>query len=42
MENKIDPTRVANTLGAFARIKSTASKMPKLTWKHDDADGKLG
>jgi PhoPQ-activated pathogenicity-related protein len=40
MQNGIDPTRVANTLGAFARHQIHGVKMPKLTWKHDDADGK--
>ena len=40
MENKIDPTRVANTLGAFARHQIHGVKMPVLTWKHDDAEGK--
>jgi len=40
MENKIDPTRVANTLGAFARHQIHGVKMPQLTWKHDDHEGK--
>ncbi|MBI3821469.1 MAG: hypothetical protein HY289_02190 [Planctomycetes bacterium] len=35
-----DPTRVANTLGAFARHQIHGVKMPKLTWKHDDHEGK--
>ena len=39
-QNKTDFTRVANTLGAFARHQIHGVKMPKLTWKHDDADGK--
>ncbi|MBI2803860.1 MAG: hypothetical protein HYX68_02630 [Planctomycetes bacterium] len=39
MENKIDPTRIANTLGAFARIQIHGHKMPNLTWKHDDFKG---
>ncbi len=39
MQDKINPTRVMNTLGAFARIQVHGAKMPKLTWKHDDANG---
>jgi PhoPQ-activated pathogenicity-related protein len=39
LENKFDPTRVGNTLGAFARHHIHGTKMPKLTWKHDDHDG---
>lgn len=35
-----DPTRVANTLGAFARHQIHGVKMPELTWKHDDNGGK--
>ena len=34
-----DPTRVINTLGAFARHQIHGVAMPKLTWKHDDAEG---
>jgi PhoPQ-activated pathogenicity-related protein len=41
LENKIDPTRVANTLGAFARHQIHGVKMPQLSWKHDDHEGKL-
>ena len=40
MQDKINPTRVANTLGAFARHQIHGVKMPQLTWKHDDAEGK--
>jgi PhoPQ-activated pathogenicity-related protein len=40
MENKFDPTRVANTLGAFARHQIHGVKMPQISWKHDDHDGK--
>jgi PhoPQ-activated pathogenicity-related protein len=40
LENKFDPTRVANTLGAFARHQIHGVAMPKLTWKHDDHEGK--
>jgi PhoPQ-activated pathogenicity-related protein len=40
MENGFDPTRVANTLGAFARHQIHGVKMPTLTWKHDDPAGK--
>lgn len=40
MENKIDPTRVANTLGAFARHQIHGIKMPQLAWKHDDHEGR--
>lgn len=40
LENKFDPTRVANTLGSFARHQIHDVKMPTLSWKHDDADGK--
>jgi PhoPQ-activated pathogenicity-related protein len=39
MQNKIDPTRVANTVGAFAKHQIHGSKMPTLSWQHDDADG---
>jgi PhoPQ-activated pathogenicity-related protein len=39
-QNKTDFTRVGNTLGAFARHQIHGVKMPKLTWKHDNADGK--
>jgi PhoPQ-activated pathogenicity-related protein len=41
-ENALDLLRVraSNTLGAFARHQIHGVKMPKLTWKHDDADGK--
>ena len=35
-----DVTRVGNTLAAFARHQIHGVAMPKLTWKHDDADGK--
>src|SRR5205807_2424042 len=38
--NGSDLTRAGNTLGAFARHQIHGAKMPKLTWKHDDADGK--
>ncbi len=40
LENKFDPTRVANTLGAFARHQIHGHRMPELTWKHDDHEGK--
>jgi PhoPQ-activated pathogenicity-related protein len=40
MQDKVNPMRVANTLGAFARHQIHGVKMPELTWKHDDADGK--
>jgi PhoPQ-activated pathogenicity-related protein len=39
-QDKTDLKRVGNTLGAFARHQIHGVKMPKLTWKHDDADGK--
>jgi PhoPQ-activated pathogenicity-related protein len=35
-----DPSRALGTLGAFARHQVHGSVMPKLSWKHDDADGK--
>lgn len=40
MENKFDPTRVSNTLGAFARHQIHGVKMPLLSWTHDDHEGK--
>lgn len=40
MENKFDPTRVSNTLGAFARHQIHGVKMPQLSWTHDDHEGK--
>jgi PhoPQ-activated pathogenicity-related protein len=40
MQDKINPMRVANTLGAFARHQIHGVKMPELKWQHDDADGK--
>jgi PhoPQ-activated pathogenicity-related protein len=39
MQDRINPTRVLNTLGAFARIQVHGTKMPKLTWKHDESEG---
>jgi PhoPQ-activated pathogenicity-related protein len=39
-QDKTDITRVGNSLGAFARCQIHDIKMPTLTWKHDDADGK--
>jgi PhoPQ-activated pathogenicity-related protein len=39
-QDKTSLTRVSNTLGAFARHQIHGVKMPKLTWKHDNADGK--
>ncbi len=40
LENKFDPTRVANTLGVFARHQIHGVPMPKLSWQHDDFAGK--
>src|SRR5262245_6649745 len=41
-EGKFDPLRMRalGTLGAFARHQIHGVKMPQLTWKHDDLDGK--
>jgi PhoPQ-activated pathogenicity-related protein len=36
-----DHSRVLNTLLAFARHQIAGKPMPELSWKHDDADGKL-
>jgi PhoPQ-activated pathogenicity-related protein len=36
-----DRTRAVNGLAAFARSQVTDKALPKLTWKHDDIDGKL-
>jgi PhoPQ-activated pathogenicity-related protein len=38
---KSDRTRALNTLAAFARHQVLDKEMPKLTWKHDDNQGKL-
>ena len=35
-----DPSRALGTLGAFARHQIHGTTMPKLSWKHDDHDGK--
>jgi PhoPQ-activated pathogenicity-related protein len=35
-----DHTRVLNTMAAFARHEITDNPMPRLSWKHDQADGK--
>lgn len=35
------PQRAISTLVAFTRHEMTNKPMPDLTWKHDDADGKL-
>ncbi len=40
-DGSADPTRVGNSLSAFARHQIHGTKMPVLTWKHDDHDGKL-
>jgi PhoPQ-activated pathogenicity-related protein len=34
------PARAGSTLGAFARHQIHGTAMPKLSWKHDDHDGK--
>jgi PhoPQ-activated pathogenicity-related protein len=34
-------TRARNGLAAFARAQITGKPLPRLEWKHDDADGKL-
>lgn len=39
-QDKSDLKRVANTLGAFCRTQIHGAKMPQLTWKHDDENGK--
>jgi PhoPQ-activated pathogenicity-related protein len=36
-----DRTRAVNALAAFGRYQTLGKELPKLTWKHDDADGKL-
>jgi PhoPQ-activated pathogenicity-related protein len=36
-----DRTRAVSALAAFARHQILDNPMPKLSWKHDDADGKL-
>ncbi len=38
---KGDPFRALNNVCGFIRHQITGQPMPKLTWKHDDADGKL-
>jgi PhoPQ-activated pathogenicity-related protein len=35
-----DPSQALGTLGAFARHQIHGTAMPKLSWKHDDHDGK--
>jgi PhoPQ-activated pathogenicity-related protein len=39
-DKKSDLSRATNTLGVFARHQIHGLKMPQLTWKHDDANGK--
>jgi PhoPQ-activated pathogenicity-related protein len=39
--NGSDVTRARNGLAAFARAQITGKPLPRLEWKHDDADGKL-
>jgi PhoPQ-activated pathogenicity-related protein len=36
-----DLTRAVNALAAFTRFQSAGKPMPRLTWKHDDAGGRL-
>lgn len=36
-----DVSRALNGLAAFTRAQITGQPLPRLTWKHDDADGKL-
>jgi PhoPQ-activated pathogenicity-related protein len=36
-----DRTRAFNGLTAFVRLHSAGKSLPRLEWKHDDADGKL-
>jgi PhoPQ-activated pathogenicity-related protein len=36
-----DLTRVASSLAAFTRYQVADKPMPQLSWKHDDADGKM-
>jgi PhoPQ-activated pathogenicity-related protein len=38
---KGDPMRAVNATAAFTRYQLTGQPLPELTWKHDDADGKL-
>jgi PhoPQ-activated pathogenicity-related protein len=40
-EKRGDRSRATNAMAAFARYQITGQPMPKLQWKHDDADGKL-
>jgi PhoPQ-activated pathogenicity-related protein len=40
-DGKKDRNRALNTLSAFVRHQMNGHAMPKLSWKHDDADGKL-
>jgi PhoPQ-activated pathogenicity-related protein len=40
-DGKRDRERLMNGLAAFVRHQVKDNPMPKLTWKHDDADGKL-
>ena len=39
-EDNLFPIRALSTLGAFTHCQIHGGKMPKLTWKHDDHDGK--
>jgi PhoPQ-activated pathogenicity-related protein len=41
VNGKGDHTRAVNGLAAFARHYVKDNPMPKLSWKHDEADGKL-
>ena len=40
-DGKKDRDRVLNTLGAFVRHQMAGTAPPKLTWKHDDQNGKF-
>ena len=36
-----DRTWAVNALAAFARAQVTGKELPKVDWKHDDADGRM-
>jgi PhoPQ-activated pathogenicity-related protein len=40
-EGKRDRNRVLSTLSHYARCQTRGEPMPKLTWKHGDADGRM-